>query len=108
MATEDFQEYHLHVARANSFALHGMRERVAAQDIVLTTLAAEHHHDIHCLDKLYASAKTIHDHPMWPLAEYMKRFDNWEAVFIAKTHTQYVGYSYLVRDATIRNVCCNA
>ena len=99
MGTEDFQDYHLHVASANPAALRGMCERVTARGVVLTTLAAEYPRDVHCLAKLYALAQTIHNHPTWTLAEYMERFDNWEAVFIAKIRTRYVGYTYLVRDA---------
>jgi len=100
MATEESQQYHLDVGTVSASALCGMRERVTARGIVLTTLAAEQSHDILCLEKLYALARTVHNHPVWTLTEYVKRFDHREAVVIAKTSLQYVGYSYLVRDAS--------
>jgi L-amino acid N-acyltransferase YncA len=37
----------------------------------------------------------VHRTPQWTLEEYLKRFDRWEAVFIAKHGPTYVGYTYL-------------
>src|SRR5207302_2030508 len=42
--------------------------------------------------------QVVHKNPTWTLEEYVLRFDDREAIFIAKHGPCYVGYSYLVRD----------
>jgi GNAT superfamily N-acetyltransferase len=38
----------------------------------------------------------VHNTPQWTLEEYLRRFDHWEAVFIAMNASTYVGYTYLI------------
>jgi GNAT superfamily N-acetyltransferase len=97
-ATDDMQELYLDVTTVDTSAWAAALARAAAQGIVFTTLAEEERRDPGCLQKLYALAKVVHQSPTWTLDEYLERFDDREAVFIAQHGAGYVGYSYLVRD----------
>jgi RimJ/RimL family protein N-acetyltransferase len=97
-AGDEMQELHLDVTTLDTAAWAPALERAAAQGIVLTTLAEEEKRDSGCLQELYSLARVVHQSPTWTLEEYLQRFDDREAVFIAKHGARYVGYSYLVRN----------
>ena len=73
----------------------GVVKRVSDLGIIITTLAHEHDHDSNALTNLYSLALEVHKKPQWTLDEYLKRFDRWEAVFIAIDGATYAGYTYL-------------
>src|SRR5436190_7038819 len=95
MADEQMVELYLDVAEACHREAGIAIERVIGLGIVITTLAQEHQRDREGLAKLYSLARLVHDSPQWTLEEYLKRFDPWEAVFIATKGSAYVGYTYL-------------
>jgi mycothiol synthase len=96
MADEEQVELCFDLERGDVAWLRPVIARVEEQGIVISTLAEEHRRDPESLARLYALAQVVHRSPNWTLEEYLTRFDRWEAVFIARLGSSYVGYSYLI------------
>ena len=95
MVHEDTVEMHLDVTSFDLCFGERLTQRVTTPRVTITTLAEEQSHDPEALANLYALALLVHRNPQWTLEEYLRRFDRWEAVFIAKHGSKYVGYTYL-------------
>lgn len=98
MVAKQMVELHVDVAEACQRVGGLAMERVMGLGITITTLAQEHQQDPEALAKLYSLARAVHDSPQWTQEEYLRRFDRWEAVFIARTALTYVGYTYLTEQ----------
>ena len=95
MPHEDMIEMHLDVTSVDPYDGERLTQRVTTPRVAITTLAEERSRDPEALANLYALALVVHRSPQWTLEEYLERFDRWEAVFIAKHGSTYVGYTYL-------------
>ena len=95
MEDEGFVELHLDLERVDLSRFLPALEAAAARGIGISTLAEECSLDPEALHKLYSLAQVVHASPTWTLEEYLQRFDDRNAVFIARLGSAYVGYSYL-------------
>ena len=81
-------------------------QRVLAQGISFTSLAEEASRNPDHLLCLYDLALVVHVKPDWTLEEYLERFDDWNTIFIAKSESNYVGYSYMIKSQGISCEIC--
>src|SRR5258708_1505114 len=88
-------EYHLDLDHADLGFFRPTADAVAARGVSIFTLAEDCSRDPDAVRKLFGLAQVVHANPTWTLEEYLQRFDDWNAVFIARTGTTYIGYSYL-------------
>jgi RimJ/RimL family protein N-acetyltransferase len=95
MDNEPLVELHLDLARVDLASFRPALAAVAERGIRISTLAEECSQDPEALHKLYNLARVVHASPTWTLEEYLQRFDDRNAVFIARLGSIYVGYSYL-------------
>jgi ribosomal protein S18 acetylase RimI-like enzyme len=95
MDNEPLMELHLDLERLDLSSFLPALEAVADRGIRISTLAEECSRDPEALRKLYSLARVVHGSPTWTLEEYLQRFDDRNAVFIARLGSVYVGYSYL-------------
>ena len=81
-------------------------QRVLAQGISFTSLAEEASRNPDHLLSLYDLALVVHVKPDWTLEEYLERFDDWRTIFIARSESNYVGYSYMIKSQGISCEIC--
>jgi ribosomal protein S18 acetylase RimI-like enzyme len=98
MDDEPLVALHLDLARVDLSPFLPALEAAAERGIRISTLAEECRRDPEALHKLYDLARVVHASPTWTLEEYLQRFDDRNAVFIALAGSVYVGYSYLNHD----------
>lgn len=98
MGEEDLVELHLGLEHVDLTSFCPVVESVTARGVSITTLAEEYDRDPEALHKLYALALVVHQSPTWTHEQYLQRFDDWNTVFIARSGSTYIGYSYLCRD----------
>jgi ribosomal protein S18 acetylase RimI-like enzyme len=95
MDQEPLVELHLDIERVDPASLRPALEALAGRGVSIGTLAEECRREAEALRRLYDLARVVHASPTWTLEEYLERFDDRDAVFIARLGDAYAGYSYL-------------